>query len=159
MAGAVTSKSRRGRKPPGRKGLAVPRERRCVLMSARTRAAIVEWQQAERLNGKGSFSFPDALDEMVAIASYYAADRNAAHRLQPLATVLNGLHGRTVPEHVRIEPNGGKQVRCSRCRASHTIVSRRFSGMLRELTTFVREHEHASDSVEHCPRETCFGGD
>lgn len=143
---AAAKKAKR-RKPPGRKRLTVPRERRCVLMSARTRASIVEWQQAERLNGRVSCSFPDALDEMIAIASYYATDKNAAHRLQPLATVLNGLHGMTVPGHVRVEPNGGKQVRCSHCRTNRTIVSRRFSGMLREITAFVREHEHAPDSA------------
>jgi hypothetical protein len=129
------------RSRPGRKRKA-PRERSCVYLSPLARAAISEWRQTERAGGNMSFTHSDALNEMVEIAAYYAPDKRATRRFQPLAAVLNGLHGATIPEHIRVEPNGGRRVRCAHCRACHTIVSRRFSGLLRELTKFVREHEH-----------------
>lgn len=128
---------------PGRKPRTIPRERRYVYMTEQTQAAVQEWQQAEKLS-----SFNDALEEMVELASYYVADTNAAERHQPIARVMNGLLTRsTLPAHIRVEPNGGRSLRCTRCRVEHKVASRRFSGLLREMAAFVDRHLHD----EHVP--------
>ena len=126
----------------GRKPLSIPRERRYVYMTAQTHAAVQEWQQAERRNGRAA-SFNDALEEMVEMASYYAADTNAALRHQPLDRILNGLSTcGPIPKHIRVEPNGGRSLRCSHCDVWHKVSSRRFSGLLREIAAFVDQHVH-----------------
>jgi hypothetical protein len=129
----------------GRKRLSIPRERRYVYLSRPAQAAVREWQSAE-MERRGIYerkvSFNDALDEMIGIASFYAVDTHARQRTQSLGTVLNGLQTLAIPEHVRIEPNTGRLLRCGKCQEVHRVGARRFSGLLREVKAFVLEHQH-----------------
>jgi len=128
----------------GRKRLPIPRERRYVYLSGPAQAAVREWQAAEmQRRERGRVSFNDALDEMIEIASFYAVDTRAVQRTQPLATLLNGLHELAIPEHVRVEPNTGRRLRCAVCRAELRIGARRFSGIVKEIRAFVLAHQHA----------------
>lgn len=124
-------------KKPGRKRLEVPRRRCQVYLSDAVIASVREWKRAEEKR-----TLSEALDEMIGIASYYATDMQAAHRLQPLRSVLSGLHDVAVPEHIRADPNTGRKLWCRRCQKRHIITSRRFSGMLRQMAEFIEAHRH-----------------
>ena len=139
-------KNRLGR----RKHLAAPRKQRCVYMTEQTYAAIREWVQAERQDGRNA-SVCDAIEEMVDIASYFSVDTNAALRHQPLGSLANKLIALgQIPNHIRVEPNTGRSVRCSHCRVQKKIAARRFSGVLRELTAFAQQHMHDDSDLPPC---------
>ena len=124
---------------PGRKPFEVPRKQKHIYMTERAEMAVKEWVAAERSEGH-TYSFSDAIEAMVDLASFYYAERNAAHKLQPVADVLAGLWVRRKLPWVRIEPNSGRHLRCTACKTSETIKARRFSGISKAISTFVEAH-------------------
>lgn len=124
---------------PGRKPLEVPRKQKHIYMTERAELAVKEWVAAERAEGH-TYSFCDAIEAMIDLASFYYSERNAAHKLQPISDVMSGLWMRRKLPWVKIEPNTGRELRCSACKTSETITARRFSGISKAISTFVETH-------------------
>ena len=136
----MTKPVSRPRRKPGRKPLPVPRRQKHLYMTDDCVTRVKAWVADERATASVSYSFSDAIHDMVDLASFYYSERNAAHKLTPLSSVLGELwRGRWVP-WIRIEPNGGRTVRCTRCKTTTHIPARRFSGIMRALGNFMRQH-------------------
>jgi hypothetical protein len=129
---------RRHRKT-GRKPLKVPRYQKSVYMTDQTLLAVKAWMREGRKD-RSSFSMADAIEQMAELASFYYSERNAAQRLQHLTVVLGNMSAWKDIPWIRIEPNSGRVMRCTRCRKEERIEARRFSGLLRAITMFVEQH-------------------
>jgi hypothetical protein len=127
--------------------LPIPRKQYGVYLSAQSSEAVKVWQSDLKKSREGKASFCDALEEMIEFASFFRADKRASNRMQALGKVSRALFAGEL-SWLKIEPNTGRQLYCSRCRARETVYAKRFSGVLRTIAGFIEQHGACGDEAE-----------
>lgn len=123
----------------GRPRRAIPRKPKRVMMSDTTMREVRHWQDCRKREDK-EVGFSDAVGDMIKHAAVFGVDKREAYRIVPISQVLGNLWMRRKYAWLRVDPNTGRTLHCVRCGATEEVETVRFSGIIRAINRFFKQH-------------------